>query len=207
MNLIELFEKGGYLMWPILGCSILSIALMIERILLLRNSVLLPPQILKQVESDSLEMIEKECVTRNSPLGRIFLAVIDSLNPGVMREEIVEAANSAGRKEIKFLERRTVALQIIASVTPLLGLLGTAAGMVDIFEKASEVGLDKPEFFSEGIYHALLTTVFGLTVAIPSLIAYGISAHRIEQISADFENEVSSFLKKPVVKRYLKENA
>ncbi len=207
MNLIELFEKGGYLMWPILGCSILSIALMIERILMLRTSVLLPSEIIKQTHSDSVELIRSKCVTRNSPLSRIFLAVLDSLKPGVVREEMVEAANSAGRKEIKLLERRTVALQIIASVTPLLGLLGTAAGMVEIFEQASEVGLDKPEFFSEGIYHALLTTVFGLTVAIPSLIAYGISAHRIERISADFENETSSFLKNPVVKKFLKDHS
>jgi biopolymer transport protein ExbB len=172
--LIELVVKGGPFMYPILFCSIVSLALLIERLWILRRTSVIPRDFIIKVEdlvqrnkiSDAIFL----CKGNSSSIARTFLAGLKNTGRGMWL--VKEAIEEKGRREGVILERNIGVLLTIANLSPLLGLLGTVSGMIKTFNAISIYGVGGPAPLAGGIAEALITTAAGLLVAIPTLVAY-----------------------------------
>jgi biopolymer transport protein ExbB len=166
--------KGGFLMVPIGLCSVLALAIVLERIYMLRQPRVLSPEVLRMVEQYLHEGEEREalaiCRRKSMAITRILHAGIS--NHHRSKSEIKEIIEDAGRHEVPSLERYLGVLGTIASVSPLLGLLGTVTGMIKVFNVIAVRGVGHPGALAGGISEALVTTAAGLVVAIPSLVFY-----------------------------------
>jgi biopolymer transport protein ExbB len=173
MALLALIEAAGWPIWPLIIASILALAIIFERFYTLRHLQVVPPGLLEQ----TLDNLRKHganpdvmrALSEGSPLGRIFAVGVRNVN--VSRELMKESLEEAGRAVAHDLERYLTTLGTIASVAPLMGLLGTVVGMVEIFGSQSPTG-GNPAALAHGISVALYNTAFGLIVAIPSLMFY-----------------------------------
>jgi len=171
---LEIILAGGWLMVPILLCSTLAVAIVIERFWTLRRSKVLPTSLSGMVEDwaarHELDARHLEQLRRESPLGRIYAAALDNRNRS--REVIKEAVEDTGRHVVHDLERFLNTLGTIAGISPLLGLLGTVVGMIKVFSAIMINGVGDANVLAGGISQALITTAAGLTVAIPSYFFY-----------------------------------
>jgi biopolymer transport protein ExbB len=171
---LEIILAGGWLMVPILLCSTLAVAIIIERFWTLRNSKVLPEGLSGTVEDwaarHELDGRHIEQLRRESPLGRIYAAAL--VNRQRSREVIKEAVEDTGRHVVHDLERFLNTLGTIAGISPLLGLLGTVVGMIKVFSAIMISGVGDANVLAGGISQALITTAAGLTVAIPSYFFY-----------------------------------
>jgi biopolymer transport protein ExbB len=196
-SLIELFQKGGPIMWPILICSILALGITIERWLSLARSDVDVRQFLSQLQSRiqdrNLAGIQQFCDQTPGPLSRIAKQVLPQY--GRPRSEIREALEEAIDQEAPDLSRYIPILGTIAHLTPLMGLLGTVTGLVRCFQniqiKATSAAPVNPADLAGGIWEALLTTVFGLLVAIPTYALYNYFAHRVNHLINSMTGAVS----------------
>ncbi|MES1947694.1 MotA/TolQ/ExbB proton channel [Salinisphaera sp. C84B14] len=170
----EMLAAGGWLMLPIAICSVLGLAIVIERAWALRTQRVAPPQLLDQrsrlARASALSNAERQSLEANSPLGHVWAAVVATRGESIdiRRERIEEAGRQVGHDMARYLNT----LGTIAAITPLLGLLGTVAGMIQIFATMTEAGLGDAQALAGGIGQALVTTAAGLCVAIPALVAY-----------------------------------
>jgi len=171
---LEIILAGGWLMVPILLCSTLAVAIVIERFWTLRRNKVLPESLSGMVEDwaarHELDGRHLEQLRRESPLGRIYAAALD--NRKRSREVIKEAVEDTGRHVVHDLERFLNTLGTIAGISPLLGLLGTVVGMIKVFSAIMISGVGDANVLAGGISQALITTAAGLTVAIPSYFFY-----------------------------------
>ena len=170
--MLELMKAGGWLMWPILACSVVAMAIVLERLWSLRRRRVMPAGLMAQVwqwqREQALTPERIQALARSSPLGRLLSAGL--VNRQHSREVMKEALNDVGRQVVADLERYLNTLGTIAAISPLLGLLGTVFGMIDIFTVIIDAGVGNPGVLAGGISEALVTTAAGLTVAIPSLM-------------------------------------
>lgn len=184
-------RAGGWLMWPILACSVVAMAIILERIWSLRHRRVMPPGLMEQVwqwqRDQALTPERIQALAQGSPLGRLLSAGL--VNRNHSREIMKEAINDVGRQVVANLERYLNTLGTIASVSPLLGLLGTVFGMIDIFTVIIDAGVGNPGVLAGGISEALLTTAAGLTVAIPSLMFHRYFNGRVNQFALAMEEE------------------
>ncbi len=189
--MLELMKAGGWLMWPILACSVVAMAIILERLWSLRRRRVMPPGLLEQVwqwqRDQTLSPERIQSLSQGSPLGRLLSAGL--INRNHSREVMKEAINDVGRQVVADLERYLNTLGTIASVSPLLGLLGTVFGMIDIFTVIIDAGVGNPGVLAGGISEALLTTAAGLTVAIPSLMFHRYFNGRVNQFALAMEEE------------------
>jgi biopolymer transport protein ExbB len=187
----EIILAGGPVMWPIILCSVVAAAIVLERLWTLQRKRVIPREltdrIWKLVESRGLNDRHIEALAHNSPLGRVLAAGLANLDQG--REIMKEAIEDTGRHVVHELERFLGTLGTIAAVTPLLGLLGTVTGMIQAFEAISNEGVGDPKVLSGGIGAALITTAAGLIVAIPSLFAYRYLRGVVDLLVVDMEKE------------------
>jgi biopolymer transport protein ExbB len=171
---LEIILAGGWLMAPILLCSTLAVAIIIERFWTLRKSKVLPEGLSSTVEDwaarHELDQRHIDQLSVESPLGRIYSAAL--LNRKRSREIIKEAVEDTGRHVVHDLERFLNTLGTIAGISPLLGLLGTVIGMIKVFSAIMISGVGDANVLAGGISEALITTAAGLTVAIPSYFFY-----------------------------------
>lgn len=180
--MIELIKAGGWMMWPIVLCSLLALAIVLERCWALRRDQVMPDILINQLpvlaETACTNARDLDELRAHSPLGHIWAAVLATRDASddVRRERVEEA----GRAAAHGLERYLNTLGTIAAISPLLGLLGTVAGMIQVFTAMTTHGLGDPQALSGGISHALLTTAAGLSVAIPALIAHRFLKGRVE---------------------------
>lgn len=194
----ETLIRGGIMMIPLILTSIVGIAVVIERALFLRRRRIVRPDILKRIERiekpDDVENLLKDFEEQESP----FLNIIRTSwsHRGGSREELKEAVVDQGRQEANVLERGLVVLETAAGIAPLMGLLGTVLGMIKVFRVISEQGLGQTQSLSGGISEALFTTVVGLTIAIPMMIAYNYFNHRVEDLVLEIEKTSSQMLDK-----------
>lgn len=173
--LLTIIQAAGWPIWPLILCSILALALILERSLQLRNAKIMPADILAQTIEASQsgvpvpEMIQ--ALDKAGAMGPVLASGLRCLqdNPQASREDIQASLQMAGRLATQGLERYLPALATIASTAPLLGLLGTVVGMIDIFG-AHTAANNQPALLAHGISVALYNTAFGLVVAIPSLM-------------------------------------
>ena len=189
--MLELIRAGGFLMWPILACSVISMAIIAERFWSLRESKIVPVNLVANVwqwhKSDQLDAKRIQALRVNSPLGMVLAAGL--LNRKHSREIMKESIEEVGRLVAHSLERFLNTLGTISSITPLLGLLGTVIGMIKVFTVITSQGIGDPSVLSEGISEALLTTAAGLSVAIPSLMFYRYFRGKVDDLVVTMEQE------------------
>ncbi len=191
IKVYELIRSGGFLMWPILLCSLAALTIIIERLWTLKKRAVTPHDLTEQIrqliERQDLDEAKIQWIRRSSPLGRILAAGLLNINSHriVMKENIEEA----GRHVVHDLERNLNTLGTVAAITPLLGLLGTVIGMIKVFSAITAVGVGDPSVLAGGISEALITTAAGLSVGIPSLIFYRYFRGRINELTISMEQE------------------
>ena len=187
--MLELFYKGGPVMYPLLACSVAMLAIVIERFVNLRASKALRPSVADTVDglvdSSVYEKAKSLCERNPSPYTNIVGAVLE--NPRLPREELKEIVLEASRHELPVLMRYLPTLSTLASVSPLLGLLGTVLGMIQIFDDVARMGTGTASALGAGISQALITTVSGLSVAIPALIFHNYFQNRTEALITEIE--------------------
>src|SRR5580658_2876204 len=185
----EIVQAGGALMWPIILCSIVAAAIVLERLWTLQDRRVLPPdltrKVWKLVEANQINDKVIAALEQNSPLGKLLAAGL--ANRHRPREVLMERLEDAGRHVVHELERFLNTLGTIAGVSPLLGLLGTVTGIIKAFNAINAGGMGDPRALSGGIAEALIATVAGLCVAIPSLIAYRYLRGKVERIVVEME--------------------
>ncbi len=195
--MFELIRNGGWLMLPIILCSIGAMGIVAERFWALQRNKILPPEllahILRQVKEDKLNGPVLRRIKLSSPLGAILAAGLNySLHDRDRRygrEMMKTSIEEAGRQVVHELERFLNPLGTIASITPLLGLLGTVVGMIKVFAAIMIHGVGDPGILAGGISEALITTAAGLTVAIPSLIFHRYFERLIDEYVLNMEEE------------------
>ena len=189
--MLDLIEAGGWLMAPILACSLAAAVIIFDRLLALRRARVLPAQLVRTlrgwVERGAISRSDVEALPLASPLGRIVAVGLASRGYG--REILRERIEDTGRHVVHELERFLSALGTIAAISPLLGLLGTVAGMIKIFQIVSVQGNSNFGLLSVGIAEALVTTAAGLTVAIPSVLFYRYFHARVDDLVVNIERE------------------
>lgn len=172
--MLEILQKGGWLMIPIVACSVVSLAIICERFWALRASKILPDQLVPSIwnlhQKGVLDSRSIQSLSVSSPLGRVLAAGLTNRCHG--REIMKESVEETGRQVVHELERFLNTLGTIASITPLLGLLGTVIGMIKVFAAIMSSGVGDPTVLAGGISEALITTAAGLSVAIPTLMFY-----------------------------------
>jgi len=181
--------KGGVLMIPIALCSIIALAIFLERLWSLRRSKVIPRDFLIEIEDLIRREKIPEAVTRcrrdNSSMANIIVAGIR--NFGKRREIVKESIEEIGRKEAASLERYINVVGTIAAISPLLGLLGTVFGMIKAFNVISIQGVGNPSSLAGGISEALITTAAGLVVAIPTFVLYRYLANKADALIVEME--------------------
>lgn len=196
MDLGELFDRGGPLMWVILGASIVAAAAFIDRLLALRRGLILPPPLFDSLRAhlEAGDPARARQLCRESPtvLGRVVGAGLDRSPVG--RAAAKEAMEEAGSVAVGRLERWVGVLSTVAAIAPLLGLLGTVTGMIEVFYQIQ--GTTNPDIarLSGGIKEALYTTGAGLTVGIPVFVAYRYIESKIDRYAQELEERSLALL-------------
>ncbi len=196
----EFMQKGGPIMWPILLCSVIAFAVVIERLIRLRQEQIdtksFMEQISKTLKRNKVMEALDLCDRTGGPIAAILKAGI--LKHDRPRHEIREAIEDASIHEVPRLERNLPVLATVAHIAPLLGLLGTVTGLLAAFQvietKASVLNPVNPGDLAGGIWEALLTTVFGLCVAIPTYVAYNYLVSRVDGFVLDMERSATDLL-------------
>jgi biopolymer transport protein ExbB len=188
---LELMKAGGWLMLPIIVCSVIAMAIVLERLWTLRRRRIMPDQLVTRIwnwhrqKQLTAERIAE--VRSGSPLGRILSAGL--VNREHPREVMKEAIHDTGRQVVADMERYLDTLGTIASVTPLLGLLGTVIGMIDVFSVIMDAGVGNPGVLAGGISKALITTAAGLSVAIPTLMFHRYFNSKVDKLTIGMEEQ------------------
>ncbi len=205
--------KGGPMMIPIGLCSLAALTVVIERLLSLRRSNIIPPNFLQGLKktldddgNDRREAIEY-CRDDGSPIANLFAAGIKKL--GEPTELLEKRIEEAGEREVFKLRKYLRLLSVIASIAPLMGLLGTIFGMIIAFQTVATSGeaLGKAELLAKGIYQAMITTAAGLMLAIPVLVAYHFFSAKIERLINEMDRMTVDFVEDYVESRRPREVA
>lgn len=195
LTLFELMRKGGALMYPLYLCSIVMVAFVIERAVSLRRSRVLPASTVARLRDalsdapgslNTKDLLE-ELQMQTNPIARVVTAGLRKAERTI--PEIEKAIEDAGAKEVAKMQQNNRMLSNVASIAPLLGLLGTITGMISAFMTvaAKEEALGRTELLAAGIYEALVTTAAGLTIAIPALVFYFYYQERIEKLVSEID--------------------
>jgi len=189
--MFELIMNGGWLMLPIILCSIGAMGIVAERFWTLRRNKILPPEVVpyvwRLIKENKLDTQTLRRIKQNSPLGAILVSGLVNRNYG--RDMMKGSIEETGRQVVYELERFLNSLGTIASITPLLGLLGTVVGMIKVFAAIMLHGVGDPGILAGGISEALLTTAAGISVAIPSLIFHRYFERLIDEYVLNMEEE------------------
>lgn len=194
--MLEIVQSGGWLMVPILLCSIVAAAICVERLWTLQRSRITPKNLLAQiwsaVRTEELDSQKLRELRANSPLGQVLAAGVANAKRGreVMKEAMEEAASQVSHD----LERYLTSLGIIASISPLLGLLGTVVGMINVFTALMLEGAGNANVLAGGISQALITTAAGLSVAIPALMFHRFFQRRVDELVVTMEQEAGKLV-------------
>lgn len=194
----SLFAKGGITMIPLTALSVIGLAVVIEKFISLRNSKVLRQEVLNCIDlvrtRSDIPMAIKICERYDTPLANIIRAGLEEVGAPVA--DIRQHMEDTGRREVKRLERYLFVLETVAAASPLLGLLGTVFGIFKVFSVISIEGVGVAGSLAGGIAEALITTAFGLSIGIPSLVLYNLFDSRVENLSAKIEGSAHALLKK-----------
>ncbi len=203
--MLEIVKSGGWVMLPIIACSVIAVAIILERLWTLQRHRVLPPDLTRQVwewvSKNQLDREHLQTLRKGSPLGEILAAGLANRHRD--REIMKEKVEDTGRHVVHDLERYLNTLGTIAAISPLLGLLGTVIGMVKVFATITAQGVGDPSVLAGGISEALITTAAGLCVAIPSLIGYRYLRGRVDALVVQMEKEAIALVEALARKQYL----
>lgn len=189
--MIEIVRAGGWFMMPIILCSIVAIAIVIERFWTLNSNRITPKYVLAQVwtwlKNNQLDSAKLRELRLSSPLGQILAAGLLTSKYG--RTAMIESIEQTAAQVIHDLERYLNTLGTIAAITPLLGLLGTVVGMIRVFSEIMLQGTGNANALAGGISEALITTAAGLSVAIPTFMAHRFFARKVDSLVLSLEQE------------------
>jgi biopolymer transport protein ExbB len=195
-TLIGLLQMGGPLMYPLYLCSLLTVAFGIERAVSLRRSKVLPSATVERIRAFSAQhgdvaaarALLGELQAEGSPIARVIAAGLRKAGQPI--PDVEKSIEDAGAREAAMLRRNGRVLSITASLSPLLGLLGTVFGMIQAFMTvaASEEALGRTGLLAAGIYQALVTTAVGLSIAIPALVLYHIFAEKVDRLVTEMDD-------------------
>ena len=186
---IEIIKAAGWPIWPIIFCSVISVAIIVERFYTLRQEAITPKNLLNEiinrfiVSGVTQDLISATQVS--SPLGRVFVAGLKNIDN--TKDAMKEAIEEAGVEVAHELERYLTTLGTIATMAPLLGLLGTIIGMIEIFGASTPTGITDPARLAHGISIALYNAAFGIIVAIPSLVFYRHFRSTVDSLTVQME--------------------
>ena len=192
----EFITAGGPFMWPLLACSVLIITITIERSWFLQNRLVSP----KGLKAQIINLLEKETISKKqaseianlSSLGFLLINCIKYKN---LQRDNLESKIEEKAIEVKYgLERNLTMLGTIATISPLLGLLGTVVGMITAFTGLTETAGANPDLLASGISQALITTAFGLFIAVPGLVMHKYFEQKITYLLITLQKEVSDFI-------------
>ena len=192
----EFISAGGPFMWPLLACSILIISISIEKSWFLKNRLVAPKGLSKQIKN----LLENDLMTKKqsieiSSLSSLGFLLINCIKYKNLPRENLESKIEEKALEVKYnLERRLSMLGTIATVSPLLGLLGTVVGMITAFTGLTESSGANPDLLAAGISQALITTAFGLLIAVPGLVLHRYFEQKITYLLITLQKEVSEFI-------------
>jgi biopolymer transport protein ExbB len=188
---LELVQAGGWLMYPILLCSAIAMGIIAERLWTLQKRKVIPEKLMtgiwKLLSNDQLTEKHILEIEHGSPLGKVLAAGL--INRHLSRDMVRESIEESGRFVAHELERFINALGTIATIAPLLGLLGTVIGMIKVFTTITAVGVGDPSTLAGGISEALITTAAGLSVAIPTVIFHRYLKRKIDELVVGMEQE------------------
>ena len=192
--MLSIIQAAGWPIWPLIACSVLALALIFERFISLKSNRIIPPKLLDEAISVSSQSLPGPDVVgklaQNSALGEVLATGLRTLNsnPRTSEADLRAAMEGAGRVVAHRLEKYLSALATIASAAPLLGLLGTVVGMIELFGASSPTGTN-PQQLAHGISVALYNTAFGLVVAIPSMIFYRHFRAKVDALLVSMEQQ------------------
>jgi len=193
MFVLDILVSGGWLMLPLVVCSVLSLAISLERGLSLRKNTVMPKDLLSSVllwmESDQLSAERIKEVKESSPLGAIIVSGL--LKASLSRQRMQESIQECATGVVHDLERNLSALGTIAAVAPLLGLLGTVVGMIKVFTAIMLDGSGNTTVLAGGISEALITTAVGMGIAIPTLICHRFFHRKVDTLVVAMEQEAT----------------
>ncbi len=192
-RLLSIIQAAGWPIWPLLLCSIVALALVVERLSSLRSARVAPPRLTEEVLTvtraslPTADVVDK--LAANSVLGTVLASGLRAsmADPRITEPALRDAFESAGRLAVHRMERYLNTLGTIASAAPLLGLLGTVIGMIEIFGSQAPTGASNPAVLAHGISTALYNTAFGLVIAIPSLMFYRYFRGLVDAYTVDME--------------------
>jgi len=191
--LLSIIQAAGWPIWPLMLCSVIALALVVERLLALRAARVVPPRLLDEVLSVTRASLPAPDVVAkladSSVLGSVLATGLRAVitEPRITEDGLRGAFESAGRAAVHQLERYLNTLGTIATSAPLLGLFGTVVGMIEIFGSQSPTGGNNPVMLAHGISVALYNTAFGLIIAIPSLMFYRYFRGLVDAYTLDME--------------------
>jgi biopolymer transport protein ExbB len=193
------FAKGGIFMWPLLACSIAAVTTIILRVLALREKNVMPLVIVSEMErlvpGASPERLARAVHHDSSSLARIVRVALQHLR--WPRSENVDAVQTRARHEMVRLEKGLVVLEVITGIAPLIGLIGTVSGLIHVFAGLGlGAGASDTKQIARGISEALSTTIFGLGIAVPALVAFVYFSKKVEVMSVEMESLVTDLLSK-----------
>ncbi len=193
---LTMLRQGGWTMIPLGLCSLFALTIIIERLFVLRRHFVIDPRALRVAGEYEGETAATGAITAcQRCAGAFAMIVIEVLKSRHLDyEHCVENMRAAGRAQVARLERGLTTLEIIAGVSPLLGLLGTVLGMIDMFNAISVAGLGNPQILSDGIAKALITTVSGLVVAIPAVAFHGFFSKRVEELATEMQDQAMALI-------------
>jgi biopolymer transport protein ExbB len=207
-TITDFFSKGGLFMWPLLIASIVSVTTIILRMIALRERNVMPPMIQSEIErlvpGASPERLARVVHHDPSSLARITRVALQHLR--APRSENVEAVETRARHEMVRLEKGLIVLEVITGIAPLLGLIGAVSGLVHVFAQLGlSTGASDTKQIARGISEALNATVFGLSIAVPTLIAFSYFSKKVEVMSVEMETLVVELISKCYYGRYTRE--
>lgn len=197
---IELFQQGGWPMFPLALCSLAAVAVILERAIALRRERVIAPEIVRILHEyghdngTTIPQMLSVCQHSKGAFARIAEELIQMRH--LTHAQLLETLHAVGRTHVGRLERGLTLLEIIAGISPLIGLLGTVLGMVSVFDAITAEGLGNPQVLSDGISKALITTIAGLCVAIPALAFHGIYSKRVDDLAVEMQERATAFLAK-----------
>ena len=198
-TMVTFFTKGGLFMWPLLACSIVTVTTIVLSILTLRERKVLPLVIESEIErltpGGSAERLMRIVNDDNSSLASVVRTALQHLR--WPRAENIESVQTRARRELVRLERGLIVLEVVTGIAPLIGLIGTVAGLVHVFSGLGlNTGASDTKAVALGISEALNCTIFGLSIAVPALIGFSYFSKKIEVMSVEMESLVSDLIAK-----------
>ncbi len=194
--MLQLLREGDPYIWLLVGTSVISLAMMIERGVALRWARVIPARLLDELDrftkGGAASALEKAALKHDSPMGRLLRLGLESAQRP--REESKDTIETRARREVSRLERGIIVLEVIVGIAPLLGLVGTIHGLILLFGDLGRLGLGESSVFARGIAIALNATLLGLLVAIPSLIAWSYFTRKVETIAVEMEAACNELL-------------